>query len=93
VEYSFDVSAYPAFIRTDINYRGEAESDAQEQEMRTNGDYILVGLRAGINIDQWELALYGKNLLNEDTVINYENRISPRLLRPRKLGISVKYAF
>ncbi|MDB9724457.1 TonB-dependent receptor [bacterium] len=98
VEYSFDVSSYPAFIRTDINYIGEAESAVERNEFLTNGDYINVGLRAGISIDQWELALYGSNLLNENTAVFYNlskpfGRDLSGRLTPRKLGLNVKYAF
>ena len=59
----------------------------------TNGDYINIGLRTGINIDQWELALYGSNLLNEDAAIDYSSETISGRLRPRKLGLNVKYAF
>jgi len=99
LEYSFDVSAYPAFIRTDINYRGEAESYIQVGDsprsglFPTNGDYINVGLRVGINIDQWELALYGNNLLNEDAATFYDAGHTSGRVKPRKLGLNVKYAF
>jgi len=93
VEYRFDVSSYPMFIRTDINYRGEAESFTKINDHPTNGDYINIGLRAGINIDQWELALYGNNLLNEDAATFYDAADISGRLRPRKLGLNVKYAF
>ena len=58
------------------------------------GDYIDAGLRLGVSVDQWDLALYGSNLLNEDTIVAVENaNYASGRLRPRKLGIEAKFNF
>ncbi|MDB4077559.1 TonB-dependent receptor [Porticoccaceae bacterium] len=96
VEYSFDVGGYPSFVRTDINYLGEYFTTHPERGV-SGGDYVNIDLRAGIDIDQWSLALYAKNLTDEQVVLRYygATTTSGSNIRatPRRIGLELKYAF
>ena len=95
VEYSFDIGSNPAFIRSDFNYFGEAESNTQAVggAREPIGGYLNVNLRASVSIDQWEVAFYGRNLTNENNFIRYDFTNFATLLPPRKLGLEIKYTF
>ncbi|MDB4309258.1 TonB-dependent receptor, partial [Porticoccaceae bacterium] len=99
LEYRFDLSGNPAFIRTDFNYFDDVLASGQSLFLSLPLDsYTQVSLRAGVTVEQWELALYGSNLLNEDSFLLYGDLYSdgtytgPKL-RPRKLGLQIKYSF
>ena len=58
--------------------------------------YETVGASAGVQVGQWDVSLYGKNLsdshpaLEQQVVYGYNN-IST--LRPRTLGVSANYHY
>ena len=59
LEYAFDIDGYPGFVRADTNYLGEHYTKHGENGVPV-GDYINIDLRAGIDINQWSVALYAK---------------------------------
>jgi outer membrane receptor protein involved in Fe transport len=91
VQYDFDMSQYPAFMRADISYVGEYENSFQFIGYGTAGDYVNVSLRAGISIDQWSLAFYAMNLTDEDSLVSSFD-MDTRLV-PRRLGLEASYQF
>ena len=93
LEYEFDLLQYPSFIRADVNYFGEAETNTKAKARPSVGDYVLIGFRAGVMIDSWELALYGKNLTNEDNPTFFAAADVAGRLTPRKLGLEINYTF
>ncbi|MDB4077714.1 TonB-dependent receptor, partial [Porticoccaceae bacterium] len=99
LEYNFDLSGNPVFIRTDVNYFDEvAYLSSTNSPFPPLNNYTQVSLRAGVTVDQWELAIYGSNLLNENNFITYsesysDGTYSGSRLRPRKLGLQIKYNF
>ena len=97
LQYNLTIGEYAPFVRTDIAYVGEYESLDRSQPFATGGDYILVGLRVGVDLEKWQIALYGDNLLNEDTLLFHingigENSLGNRL-SPRKVGLELSYNF
>ena len=91
LQYSFDMSSYPAFARADINYVGEYENGFKSSGFPTSGDYVNANLRLGIDIDQWSLALYVTNLTDEDSSI--ASAVSDIRVIPRRLGLEANYTF
>ncbi|MDB4077542.1 TonB-dependent receptor, partial [Porticoccaceae bacterium] len=94
VEYGFEIGASPSFVRTDINYLGEYYTIHGEGGVPA-GDYVNVDLRAGVDIDQWSLALYVKNLTDKHTILrdyNLSTGLNTRLA-PRRIGLELEYTF
>ena len=48
----------------------ESSRYASEDNLIETGDRHLVGLRTGLVLDRWELALWAKNLLDDDTPVD-----------------------
>ena len=92
VEYNFDLGASPAFIRTELNYFGEAEATRKSSNFPTVGDYVTLNVRAGVNMNEWDFSVYGSNLTNEDTSI-YQSPPATQRLVPRRLGVEAMYRF
>ena len=92
VQYGFDVSSYPAFVRADVNYVGEYETQFKSSGFGTAGDYVNVNMRLGLDIDQWSLAFYVVNLTDESSLI-HSGPSNEYIVRPRKVGLEANYAF
>lgn len=65
-------------------------------------DYTIVNLTAGFELDNWSVSLYANNLLNTDAYTYFSANVIPGTsmvditgipLEPRKVGLSVTYAF
>ena len=93
-EYSFALGTYPAFVRADVNYVGEYYTTHGEGGLPA-GDYVNVDFRAGLNVDQWSLALYVKNLSNNNDAVKYilPDSSLQGLRVPRKIGLEFNYNF
>ena len=57
----------------------------------SSGDYVRVGVRTGLEMDEWSFSVYGKNLTNEDD--STLDRISVIRVAPRELGFELGYSF
>jgi len=100
VQYDFDIGANQAFINADFGYTSDALSRSNS-ENRLRPSYTVVGARAGLKLQDWELAIFAKNLLNEHA--NYADVIPlgaelpgrPRFAtnRPRTIGAEIRYRF
>jgi outer membrane receptor protein involved in Fe transport len=86
------VSRYPAFVRADVNYVGEYETNFKSLGYDTAGDYVNVNMRLGLTLDQWSLAFYVVNLTDESSLIHVTPN-SEYVIRPRKVGLEASYAF
>ena len=93
-EYSFELGAYPAFVRADVNYVGEYYTTHGEAGLQA-GDYVNVDFRAGLNVDQWSLALYVKNLSNNNAAVKsfFRMVVCRHYLYHVKLGWNLITAF
>ena len=98
LEYSFELGDYPAFVRSDISYVSDYRTDiALAQQALRGGDYVKTDLRLGVSIDSFSLAVYAKNLTNEDDILLSSRQGGPAgiafRLPPRRIGLSLSYDF
>ena len=96
LQYNFTVGAYESYIRSDVSYVGEYESGPQSLNLAPGGDYVDANLRLGVNMNRWDLALYGKNITNNDDlrVQNGTGTSSAGVrARPLRIGLELTYAF
>jgi outer membrane receptor protein involved in Fe transport len=97
-QYDFEVAGYKAFVRADSFYTGEFFSDLRELPGLSAGDYIKVDARAGVAIRNLSVALFVRNLTNEDALTFHsisggERGFPGYRLRPRTIGIQLGYSF
>ena len=95
INYDFDLSGNPSFIRSDYAYVGDYFNKLGEEgdEM---GDYGQLNASAGIQIDQVSLEIYGQNLTNEDALTHIGVLVPDTRafrLRPRTIGFNVGFHF
>ena len=94
VEYSFTLTEHNAFVRADYDWRGGFYSDLQEATPET-GDYGLLNLKLGVQLESVFVELYAKNVTGEDD-LSYWNTaffgVGSRL-RPRTFGANLSYKF
>ncbi len=58
--------------------------------------YSLLGLNAGVDYDKWEIAVFAKNVLNDQKFIQRPNLQSVNrgyTLTPRTIGLSASFKF
>lgn len=95
-QYEFDiVGDYRGFIGSGYQHIGEAADNFTAVILdgnRTLDAYDLVGLRAGIRSDNWELRLFAENLFNEFSVTSFL-LIQEVVLQPRRVGAKLSVAF
>ncbi len=89
LQYNFEVAGNNSYVRGDYSYVDAYYID----EIYRLGDYSKVDFRAGLEIGQITMSLYGTNLTNEDALIfeNFGNRAWH--LRPREFGVEFGYEF
>ncbi|MDC0003469.1 TonB-dependent receptor [Porticoccaceae bacterium] len=94
IEYSFQLAGYNSFIRADYAYVGAYYNDVKETSLQM-GDYDKLSLRAGINIDNWDVEFYGSNLTNSDeiTTLVFGNDRRATRLAPAQFGFNARYQF
>jgi len=92
VEYNFAVANGDYFIRTNYSYLGGFYS-ALAADTPKAGDYSLVDLTIGGEIDQTSFQIYAKNLFNEDALTWASRADIGYRLRPRTIGIRVSQGF
>lgn len=101
-DYDFWVASLPAFLHLDYAYVGKsysANNDAAHQRLRPA--YGLVNGRVGVNYNDWEIALFVDNVLDEAAnlsdipplALEYPGR--PRIVtnRPRTVGLEGRFKF
>ena len=94
LEYGFDLRGNPAFVRGNYSYIGTIYGEIGENGPRF-GDYGTLDASAGVQIGNFDLLVFGRNLTNEEAitaiVFSFDNRRS--YLRPRTIGIQLGYNF
>ncbi|GAB3275744.1 TonB-dependent receptor [Parahaliea aestuarii] len=102
-EYSFELFSNDAYVRALYNYYSEQEDTGMDYEADAYGILnVFAGIR-GVN-SPWEISVWAKNLLDEDTLLErgqpqtvygmfpagyYQVRYVPE----REVGITLRYAF
>jgi len=96
-QYDFALSdGVDAFVRADMNYRSAFYST--RQHIFNNSDTTLVNARAGIEMDSWELYVWGRNLTDEEVFSNtsfngVNGGINSNMEPPRTYGVGAKLTF
>jgi outer membrane receptor protein involved in Fe transport len=99
-QYDWRVREHGAFARLDYAYQGDSYFGFRFIESQRKPAYGLLSGRLGMDIGDFQVALYGKNLLNEDK-LNLCQRDNFRavapdystcMVRPRELGLQVRWA-
>ena len=88
------------YIRLSHQHVGEMVSDIENADNLYSDTYNAFNLRAGVMIDNYEVALYADNLLNSDAVtsrykLDADARTTFRAfrLRPRTIGLTFRVDF
>jgi len=94
LQYDFTLAAYDSFIRSDYAYVGGFYNNLQETGVEA-GDYQEWNVSGGITFDNIEVSLIVRNLNNADamTWVSTAPDRSVFRLRPRTLGLNVRYRF
>jgi iron complex outermembrane recepter protein len=98
-EYRHEVAAHAqGFIRVDHSYTGRQGTQFSPSNPIYNviPAYNLLALRIGVDSGAWEVALFGRNLLNAyaSNIIEEASNLTPRSvvpLRPRTVGLEFRY--
>ena len=92
--YEFTLGSYPSYARADYSSLGEFYNDLK-QAGRELGSYDTLNIRAGIEIDQFSIELFGNNITDSDEATfdaGFPDGRGNRL-RPRTVGVNVGYQF
>ena len=98
LEYSFTLSGYEAFARSDYAYVSEYYHNIAETG-EASGGYSQLNLKAGVVFKAVELDLFVKNLTNAndftwvETVLSTAGAQRAYRLRPRTVGLNIAYRF
>lgn len=99
LEYGFNLGESPSFVRLDYAYVGEYYNNF-EKNGTPAGDFSQVHLKLGTQIGQVALDVFVNNLTNDDALTWVEQNFtrfsgtSPAYrIRPRTMGVNVKYHF
>ena len=96
VEYSFDLTGYDAYVRSDYSYVGGFYNNLQEEGIEI-ADYGKLNIKAGITINQFDIDVYIDNVTNDDSLTWIDTEGFPNergnRLRPRTVGLNIGYQF
>jgi iron complex outermembrane receptor protein len=103
-QYEFDVVGRKAFIRGDYQFsgsylRGSALGTPGYNAVTAYGQPThFATMRAGMNFDKMDVALYANNVTNSRDLLNYGNGLSSALrtattFRPREIGLQLNYHY
>ena len=101
--YSWSLTdATTAFVLADYEYTGRSygsfivSTPAAPNPSYINPSYSVVNLNVGVNLGMFELSVYAKNLLNNDTILQSPTINSVTMgytLRPRTVGLALQAKF
>ena len=97
LQRNFTIDGIAAFVRADIAYVGEYESAPVWLGFDSAGDYVNANLRLGLDVEEWDFAIYAKNLTNTNEVLVHadgagDSGVGTRS-HPRQFGITLGYSF
>jgi len=100
---AFDVAAVPAFVHADYQYVGSSLStlNTSPSSPRIRPSYSLVNLKAGVEVDKWEVSLFLDNVFDEQAnlsdvpsqAIELPGRPRIAINRPRSVGVDARVKF
>ncbi len=93
LQYDFDVAGHSSFISSDYAYIGDFYNSVQESAASEAGNYHQVNMKAGTSFDNLAVSVFVKNLTNDNSFTLAFARSAVLRLRPRTIGINVKYLF
>jgi iron complex outermembrane receptor protein len=81
VNYQFDVSALPAYVRGDFRYASSYRSGGQWPDSTYSlqslytGEMRQLNLRAGVAVNRWDLSIFADNVTNSQDIngVSYPN--------------------
>jgi outer membrane receptor protein involved in Fe transport len=77
---------YELYVNSDLSYT--SKKYIQVHNSAYTGDALLLGARFGIETDSWRVGVYGRNLLNEDSVPGATRWLHPYLIGTQAPGIA-----
>lgn len=107
-EYRFEWLGRDAFVRGDYEYNSKRTTAIPAEDPGTkyydaglvpNPATNQLSLRAGMNFDKWDLALFAENVLNAHPRLDlthqdkYTTLYEAKTLRPRTIGIAATYHY
>jgi iron complex outermembrane recepter protein len=107
-EYRFTWLNRDAFVRGDYEYNSKRTTAIPAEDPGTkyydpglvpNPATNQLSLRAGVNFDKWDLALFAENVLNAHPRLNlahqdkYTQLYEAQTLRPRTIGVAATYRY
>jgi iron complex outermembrane recepter protein len=91
-QYDFHIAGHKAFARADSFYTGRFYGDLLQTPSLAAGDYIKIDARAGVEIKNLSVELFGRNLTNRDA-FTWQDVYGGYRLRPRTVGVQLGYKF
>ena len=107
-QYDFTVADHTAFVRADYEFNSRRTAPIPNEDPRTaffdsglvpDPATNLVSARAGVNFNNWDLALFVNNLLNAHPQLNLQHQdqfttlFEAQTFRPRTIGMSANVKF
>ena len=95
MQYDFPLLDHGGFLRSDLAVVGGFYNNLQ-QAGTPAGDYTTLNLAAGMQLYRWEVQLFLHNVTDTDAanwISQFAEYSSAYLLRPRTIGMSLRYAF
>jgi len=102
-DYAFEVAALPAFVHADYQYVGSSFStlNTSPRSPRIRPSYSLVNLKAGVEVNAWEVSLFLDNVFDEHAnlsdvpsqAIELPGRPRISINRPRSVGVDARVRF
>jgi outer membrane receptor protein involved in Fe transport len=77
---------YELYVNSDLSYT--SKKYIQVHNSAYTGDALLLGARFGIEKDSWRVGVYGRNLLDEDSVPGATRWLHPYLIGTQAPGIA-----
>ena len=94
VEYDFDLIGHSSYVRADYAWVDEFYNNFKQVGTAAGG-YSQVNMKAGVEIDQFNIAVHIVNLTNSDDYTWVDNSLPgyANRLRPRTIGVDLSYNF
>jgi outer membrane receptor protein involved in Fe transport len=96
LQYSFNISGHPAYIRADSIYVSRFFGDILETPTQEAGDYVKVNASARVEFGNLDMDVFVHNLTDEDAFISRGyglHELFGYRMRPRTIGLQLSYDF
>jgi len=68
-DYTYPMGSWDIFVAGEVNYRDEFSPAGDNDPIDQVDDFTKVNLRIGARGDNWEVMAYGRNIFDEDAII------------------------